>query len=237
MHISENILRRTKIRRWYGTTPICFRDITRSPYTVLRVNANATKKEIKSSFRKLAKMHHPDLNPTVDKVIAQDKMSELYSAYDLLMDDDFSARVGDNRVALAVEMYTMNELKMDNLHDVHILKIMYDEIVVDNNNFSDNAQVREQEITATQLTRTPVLQVKAHPDDSVSDLKRQLQNSYGREWGLGDRRLDRDGIAKGWELVAGADGSVLSYHLFLHSYRVHHHDIIYAVVRRHVSKN
>merc|ERR1711862_167514 len=35
----------------------------RSPYSVLQIKTSATEKEIKESFRNLAKKYHPDLNP------------------------------------------------------------------------------------------------------------------------------------------------------------------------------
>ena len=89
-----------------------------------------------------------------------------------------------------------------------------------------------------------ISELEAHPDDSISDVKRLLQDSYGDAWGLMDRRLDRDRIAIGWELVqqrvdVGGGGEesrsleVMSYHLFLHSYGVVSGGVIHAVVRRH----
>merc|ERR1711924_301439 len=72
--------------------------------------------------------------------------------------------------------------------------------------------------------------VEVSIDDSVLDLKRILQEAYGQQWGLSDRRLDRHGLALGWEVVFC--DSALSYHLFLHDYGVKHGDIVHAVVRR-----
>ena len=68
-------------------------------------------------------------------------------------------------------------------------------------------------------------------DDSVSDLKRQLEAAHGAAWGLEGRRRDRDGLALGWELVH-RDGGAMSYHLFLRDYDVQHGEILHAVVRR-----
>ena len=91
------------------------------------------------------------------------------------------------------------------------------------------------------LDPSPIVPIRAHPDDSVSDLKRHIQSCYAKSWGLSDRRLDRDGLYLGWELVHRkfVDGrnnedeaSVLSYHLFLHSYNVREGDILHAVVRK-----
>lgn len=58
----------------------------RNPYEVLGVKENASKDEIKRSYRELAKKYHPDqygANPLKD--LAEDKMRELNEAYDYLM--------------------------------------------------------------------------------------------------------------------------------------------------------
>ena len=58
----------------------------KNPYDILGVNKTADEKEIKSAYRKLAKQHHPDLNPS-DKN-ADEKFKEISVAYDLLQDKD-----------------------------------------------------------------------------------------------------------------------------------------------------
>ncbi len=55
-------------------------------YKILEVSKNATKEEIKKSYRKLAKKYHPDLNP--DNAKAQEKFKEINEAYEVLGDDD-----------------------------------------------------------------------------------------------------------------------------------------------------
>ena len=52
-------------------------------YEVLGVNKNATKDEIKSAYRKLAKKYHPDNKETGDEA----KFKEVQEAYDILFDD------------------------------------------------------------------------------------------------------------------------------------------------------
>ncbi len=54
-------------------------------YDILEVDKNATKDEIKSSFRKKARQCHPDVNKEPD---AEAKFKELGKAYETLMDDD-----------------------------------------------------------------------------------------------------------------------------------------------------
>lgn len=54
-------------------------------YDILEVDRNASKDEIKSSFRKKARQYHPDVNKAPD---AEEKFKELGKAYETLMDDD-----------------------------------------------------------------------------------------------------------------------------------------------------
>src|SRR5438477_3673562 len=53
-------------------------------YNTLGVKRSASEKEIKSAFRKLARKHHPDVNPN-DKQ-AEAKFKEISEAYDVLSD-------------------------------------------------------------------------------------------------------------------------------------------------------
>jgi DnaJ-class molecular chaperone len=57
----------------------------RDPYEVLGVARKATADEIKKSFRKLAKKHHPDSNKGDPKAAA--RFSEINSAYEILGDE------------------------------------------------------------------------------------------------------------------------------------------------------
>ena len=54
-------------------------------YEILGVDKNASKDEIKSAFRKMARKYHPDVNKAPD---AEAKFKELGKAYEILMDDD-----------------------------------------------------------------------------------------------------------------------------------------------------
>ena len=54
-------------------------------YEILGVDKNASKDEIKSAFRKMARKWHPDVNKAPE---AEAKFKELGKAYETLMDDD-----------------------------------------------------------------------------------------------------------------------------------------------------
>jgi DnaJ-class molecular chaperone len=56
-----------------------------NPYDVLGVAKNASPKDIKSAFRKLAKKHHPDQNPDDPK--AKDRFAAVNQAYEIVGDE------------------------------------------------------------------------------------------------------------------------------------------------------
>lgn len=64
--------------------------MAKDPYQTLGVARTATADEIRSAYRKLAKKHHPDLNPG-DKA-AEEKFKSVTAAYDLLNDAKQRAR-------------------------------------------------------------------------------------------------------------------------------------------------
>jgi molecular chaperone DnaJ len=59
-------------------------DSKRDYYEVLGIDKNASKDDIKSAYRKLAKQYHPDINHSPD---APKKFQEVQEAYDVLSDD------------------------------------------------------------------------------------------------------------------------------------------------------
>src|SRR3954452_3398349 len=54
-------------------------------YATLGVGRSASGDDIQKAYRKLAKKHHPDMNP--DDKAAQKKFKEVQQAYDVLSDD------------------------------------------------------------------------------------------------------------------------------------------------------
>jgi DnaJ-class molecular chaperone len=62
----------------------------KDPYDILGVQKTANEAAIRAAYRKLAKTHHPDVNP--GKADAAARFGEISSAYDLLSDKDKRAR-------------------------------------------------------------------------------------------------------------------------------------------------
>jgi DnaJ-class molecular chaperone len=60
------------------------------PYKTLGIAKSATADEVKKAYRKLAKQHHPDLNP--GSAEAASKFKDISGAHDLLSDPDKRAR-------------------------------------------------------------------------------------------------------------------------------------------------
>ncbi len=248
------------IRRCRAPKSYCHRNIgsknhNESPYDVLHVKANASKEEIKKAFRTLAKLHHPDLNRRLfvdnDEVDDDNEntMARLVNAYETLMSKysaSYLSDATDSRVALACEIYTVDELRNSPLFDVYAFRINYSEN--DNSNRGDDDEGDSEKVqTPTtsheiHLDPHPVIPIGVHPQDSISDLKRCIQSKYATVWGLEDRKRDRDGLYLGWELIHRSNcdtdsnsinaHSVLSYHLFLESYGINDGDILHAVVRK-----
>src|SRR5580693_3184705 len=62
----------------------------KDPYEVLGVQKTASEAAIRAAYRKLAKRHHPDLNP--GKPEAAERFKEINAANDILSDAEKRAR-------------------------------------------------------------------------------------------------------------------------------------------------
>ncbi|MGJ8571784.1 MAG: DnaJ C-terminal domain-containing protein [Hoeflea sp.] len=68
----------------------------RSPYTVLGVSSTAKSGDIKSAYRQLAKIWHPDQNP--DNPQAGNRFAEIAHAYKLLIDPELRLRFDSGHI-------------------------------------------------------------------------------------------------------------------------------------------
>jgi hypothetical protein len=141
-----------------------------------------------------------------------DKMSELVAAFDVVMGSDLSTRASARswgKLALHCEIYSVTQLRR--IYDVHSLELRYDpEFVFDHPDDEPEAPQRQLDLGLEQcdaIAEAPprILPVQSHPFDSGADLKRQLEASYGEEWGLAatatERGEDRYDCLLGWEIL------------------------------------
>jgi DnaJ-class molecular chaperone len=63
---------------------------TRDPYSVLGVSRSSSADDIKKAYRKLAKLHHPDLKP--GDAANEERFKEISAAYTLLSDSEKRAK-------------------------------------------------------------------------------------------------------------------------------------------------
>ena len=61
-------------------------------YRELEINKNATEKEIKSSYKKLALKWHPDRNPN-NKEESEEKFKKISEAYQILSDPEKKKKI------------------------------------------------------------------------------------------------------------------------------------------------
>jgi curved DNA-binding protein len=61
-------------------------------YEILGISREATDKEIKTAYRKLARKWHPDLHQGKDKEAAEDKFKQINEAYEVLSDAEKRAK-------------------------------------------------------------------------------------------------------------------------------------------------
>lgn len=71
----------------------------KDPYDILGVQRTADEAAIRAAYRKLAKRHHPDLNP--GKPEAAERFKEISTAHDLLSDPDKRARFDKGEIDAA----------------------------------------------------------------------------------------------------------------------------------------
>jgi curved DNA-binding protein len=61
-------------------------------YAVLGVKKESSPEEVKQAYRRLAKTHHPDLQPEKDKAAASEKFKEINEAYEVLSSPEKKAK-------------------------------------------------------------------------------------------------------------------------------------------------
>ena len=73
-------------------------------YKTLNVDINSNKKQIKTSFFKLAKKHHPDKNSNIDNKY----FYKIKNAYDILYDDE-KRKIYDKNEQLKIKQFNNHQ--------------------------------------------------------------------------------------------------------------------------------
>lgn len=95
---------------------------TKNLYAVLRVGTNATKDEIKSSYRKLANKYHPDKNPDIKD--AHSLFTAIVAAYSVLSNDEERAKYDDANLRIVErQMEVENEEDYNPKNDSALMEI------------------------------------------------------------------------------------------------------------------
>ena len=207
-------LRRISQIRTYATK--------RSPYAVLGVDRGASEREIKNKFRALAKALHPD---TRAPDTAGD-LTEVLEAYASLTDRHFDV---SDLVAASVEIFSIEELRADDRHDVYDVHLVLALDLLDGDGGA-NDDVAADDETRALVEADGRVAIHCAEWDAISDVKRALEARFSEAWDLVGRPRDRDGCFAGWELVSGE--TPLGPHFFVGDYGLKRGDIVHAVVRR-----
>ena len=88
--------------------------MTKSPYTILRVSPDANLKEIKSAYKRLTLLYHPDVNRSSD---AESRFIEIVNAYKTLISMHGDTPESNKRELKPQKKNCLEEKKSDFLSD------------------------------------------------------------------------------------------------------------------------
>jgi hypothetical protein len=188
---------------------------------VLHLTEGATRAAIKGRFRELAKAHHPDIvaardggcAATAAVAEAHIAMSEIAAAYSALTEHETPGRFTgswSNRVAWSCESFTLEDLRGDDVHDVHGILLELDgsgmPVMARDESRAAAERRRRRSRSRGDALAPPLLHMHAHPMDSVLDLKRAVQSAPDAARWWGERGLDArvssaDGVAEAFEVI------------------------------------
>ena len=147
----------------------------RSPYAVLGVDRGATEREIKNKFRALAKALHPDTrSPSADGDLA-----EVLEAYASLTDRHFDA---SDLVAASVEIFSIEELRADERHDVHDVHLLLALDLLDGDGAAEVGS--DEDETRALVEADGRVAIHCAEWDAISDVKRALEAQFSEAWDL-----------------------------------------------------
>jgi hypothetical protein len=122
-------------------------------YKILKIKKTATPGQIKSSYRKLSKKHHPDMNGDAKefdkitvayKVLINKKRRKIYDKYGVIEDNNTESKIkteSRNNLAQLLKSIMSNKQLMNDHHKVDILDIMISSIK--NNKINMKTKIKE----------------------------------------------------------------------------------------------
>lgn len=180
-------------------------------------------------------------------------MAALAAAYDRLMGSDLALKARGSvwtKLSFHCEVYSVRELRR--VYDVHAVRLRMESAPTNLDAAAQQSQLKGTTASAHDYELSSgdnivawerEWEAECHPFDSGADLKRTLQEQYGDAWGLTkqgalakERSADRDGLAKGWELLPAvprakpSDAEALCSHFLLRDYGLLSGDLLFAIV-------
>ena len=149
----------------------------------------------------------------------------MLEAYASLTDRHFDV---SDLVAASVEIFSIEELRADDRHDVHDVHLVLALDLLDGDGGAD--VVADEDETRALVEADGRVAIHCAEWDAISDVKRALEAQFSEAWDLVGRPRDRDGCFSGWELVSGE--TPLGPHFFVGDYGLKRGDVVHAVVRR-----
>lgn len=122
-------------------------------YKILKIKKTATPEQIKSSYRKLSKKHHPDMNGDAKefdkitvayKVLINKKRRKLYDQYGVIEDNNTESKIkaeSRNNLVQLLKSIMSNKQLMNDYYKVDILDIMRSSI--ENNKKNMKMKIKE----------------------------------------------------------------------------------------------
>ena len=212
------LIRRLPKPRFSTFSPFSTTITTTSPqhYTsILNLTQTSTLSDVKANFRELAKRHHPDAN---NPNSSPDAFQSILDAYQEALEeyDDYNGFTPTSgKLAVAAEVFTVEEMEGMDGYDVHVVRVALEEAAALPGGGDGNGEssVETSSVVASDVFSTVPTVVHCSLYDSVSDLKRSLQSFHPPLLAIDGRKRDRDGLLIGWDVLH--EGRAMGPHLFL----------------------
>ena len=126
----------------------------------------------------------------------------MLEAYASLTDRHFDA---SDLVAASVEIFSIEELRADDRHDVHDVHLVLALDLLDGDGAAEVGS--DEDETRAVVEADGRVAIHCAEWDAISDVKRALEARFSEAWDLTGRPRDRDGCFAGWELGKRRDAA------------------------------